>query len=507
MRSTAAVFLASLIFLGWGAGSAGIATAYLDPLAHVMAQDEAVYGASSLEMARHGGWITPRFLGRHALYKPPLLYWLEALSAKLLGPSALALRLPSILAGAATVALVFHCLGAAFPAEAALAGALLLLSSHLFFIPSRTGLTDALLTFEIALAMAALWHDPRLDSRSSRLVFGVATGAAIMTKAAAGLLPLVILAIAGISLIRLAQVSAIALAIALPWHLWQLYEHPRWFWAEYILGEHVTWGLSAPQQTTQESQLGFYAKRIVALDPVLLLAAVVGAVRTRRRLALSWIAVVLLTAVAWRYRNVTYLAPMLPAMAMLSATAIPKRYARLALAVATGVFLVKLSFPHAAWGLPVAPESVNPAQAALDAYATRHRGNDLIIVEPDDQFYAADLDLPRLRYLWLDPATNHPQLPLDFEYLGITVSASDYARLDQLLPIFRDRLRQWNLDSTGPVATVILARTPEEISGLIASNPQSDFYVSSSMTSPAHDSWRPSGTRVFLLSREVIQRP
>src|SRR5579862_1598239 len=144
MRETAAIFLASLLVLAWGASAPGIATAYVDPLAHIQAQDEALYGSSSLEMARHGGWMTPHFLGRYALYKPPLLYWLSALSAKIVGPGALALRIPSILAGAATVAIVFSWIRAALPIFAALSGALLLLSSHLFFVLSRTGLTDAL---------------------------------------------------------------------------------------------------------------------------------------------------------------------------------------------------------------------------------------------------------------------------------------------------------------------------------------------------------------------------
>src|ERR1700683_2398014 len=116
----AAVFCASLLLLGFGAGKAGIATAYVDPVAKIQAQDEATYAASSLRMAVHGGWMTPRFLGRYALYKPPLLYWLAASSVKVLGNRALALRAPSVLAGAATVALVFHWLIAAMPFEAAL---------------------------------------------------------------------------------------------------------------------------------------------------------------------------------------------------------------------------------------------------------------------------------------------------------------------------------------------------------------------------------------------------
>ncbi len=109
---TAAVFAASLLALGWNAGAPGFATAYVDPIAPMQAQDEAVYASSSFFMAAQGDWMTPRYLGRYALYKPPLYYWLSDMCVKILGRTALAIRIPSILAGAATVALIFWTLRA-----------------------------------------------------------------------------------------------------------------------------------------------------------------------------------------------------------------------------------------------------------------------------------------------------------------------------------------------------------------------------------------------------------
>ena len=496
MRQTGAVFFASLLILSWRAATPGMATAYVDPVAHIQAQDEAVYASSSFQMVRHGDWLTPRFLGRYALYKPPLLYWLSAINAEIVGTNAWAVRIPSIFAGAATVALVFAWLRVTMPLASALAGALLLLSSHLFFVLSRTGLMDALLIFEITLAMYAVARDARLDAPASRWIFGIATGAAIMTKAIAGLLPVVILVLAGVSFLRLAQVCAIAAGVALPWHLAQFYLHPRWFWAEYIIGEHLTWGLSAPEQSTVDSQIAYYGKRIFTLDPALIAAAIVAAFRTRSRLLIAWIGVVLLSVLAWTYRNTSYLAPIYPALAIYAALAIPKQKARLALAFAGAIFFVKILIPHQPFGIPFVAESTNPSHAQLDAYAALRRGNDLIVVEPDDQFYSADLDLPKVRYLWLSAAPKRTQAPLDFEYLGITMTASDFARLDHLRPILAQRLREWNLDSGDPIASVIFAQTEDEVRALIAANPQADFYVPDSIE-----------RRKFVLSREVVQRP
>lgn len=525
-RLAVAVFLGSLGILGFQAATPDIATSYVDPVAKIQAQDEAVYGSTSFNMAEHGDWLTPRFLGRYALYKPPLLYWLSAASAELMGKRPIALRFPSLLAGAATVALVFRWLVlAGLPITGALAGAVLLLSSHLFFVLSRTGLTDALLTFEIAAAMMALGRDPRLKSDASLWIFSIATGAALMTKGLAGLLPLAVLAIfSAISrerppLGRIGAAVALALLLAAPWHLYQLAVHPKWFWTEYVLTEQGAWAFSAPGQTTQESHFGFYLKRLIFLDPVLLAAAVFALTRSRPRLLLAWIVAIAAAVLAFQYRNVAYLMPALPALAVLAAGAIPKQFSLGALTLSIALLATKAAFPAQPWGIPLAPESVNPSHAMLDRYAGLNRGNSLILVDPDDQFYSACLDLPRVRYLFLDPSGNRPKLPLDFEALGIVVTAADFNRLPELQADYEKRLRDWGLDAGNPIATTILARTPDEVAALIQSHPEADFFASEAWGAADqghHDIARfkarpgapPNGpAREFLLSREVIQRP
>src|SRR5579871_1194621 len=223
-----AIFLASLILLGWNAGSAGVATSYVDPIGKVQAQDEATYGASSVHIAHHGSWLTPWFLNRLALYKPPTLYWLSGILIKSGMPIAWGFRAPSILAGALTATLVFIWLRRAASRGAALTGTILLLSSHLFFVMSRVGLMDALLACEITLAMYALYRDPALESRRWLWTFGVASGLAIMTKSTAGLFPILIwFAFCAVqpkrpNLARVLQALLIVFAVAFPWHLYQL---------------------------------------------------------------------------------------------------------------------------------------------------------------------------------------------------------------------------------------------------------------------------------------------
>ncbi|MBI4386844.1 MAG: hypothetical protein HY551_05630, partial [Elusimicrobia bacterium] len=56
--------------------------------------DDARYAEVPREMAQSGDWITPRLNYMDYIEKPPLIYWLGALSYKALGVSEAAGRLP-----------------------------------------------------------------------------------------------------------------------------------------------------------------------------------------------------------------------------------------------------------------------------------------------------------------------------------------------------------------------------------------------------------------------------
>src|SRR3954454_24726574 len=85
-RAFCAVALLALACLLPRAARVGLAGDYVDPIGRVTAQDEALYAHSAIAMAKPGGdWLTPRFMGRFALYKPPMLLWTAALSARVFG--------------------------------------------------------------------------------------------------------------------------------------------------------------------------------------------------------------------------------------------------------------------------------------------------------------------------------------------------------------------------------------------------------------------------------------
>src|SRR5439155_12402372 len=111
---------------------------------------------------------------------------------------------------------------------------------------------------------------------------------------------------------RVLGVMVAAGAMVMPWCLYQLAMHPRWFWSEFVLSEILTYGVSSPIQTTQENQVLFYLKRFFAMNPILAILSVPAlwhSWRRRELVLLAWLIVVFGTAFLWSYRNITYLAP------------------------------------------------------------------------------------------------------------------------------------------------------------------------------------------------------
>ncbi len=496
MRAATVVFLLATLALGFQLDRTGIATGFVDPIGRVGAQDEAVYAHTAIRMAQTGQWLTPSFLGRHALYKPPLLYWLSGLSVRLFGVSPLSLRLPSLLAGALAAALLFAWLRPSTSLPAAAAASILLVSSPIFHRVSRMCLTDALLALGLIGALCAVARDPRLARRRSLWTFSACSAAAILVKGVAGLLPLLILALFAVlnrrgerpDAQRIAQAVLLTAALAAPWFLWQLAVHPRWFWAEFVQSEILTFGLASPYQTSAESHPLFYLRRLFLTDPLLCLlalAAIAGfrGAALQPALLLSWIVATATAMLLFQYRNASYLSLLLPALALAAASGpfFSQRRAAVA-ALALGlVFFVKAAFPLRPWGLDFRTGATVQAAPLLDAYARMQRPNELILVSPDDEFYSAVLPLPHVRYCFMDPREHLPTHGLDLRYLGIHVTAAQFVELERWRPVFRQRLRAWNLDSDEPLASVIAARSTAELASVIAASPHSDFFLPASL--------------------------
>jgi hypothetical protein len=490
-----------LAILGWGAGKTTIAGPFSDPISGFRAQDETMYASSALDLVAHDGWLTPRVLGRYLLVKPPLLIWLAGFSLKMMGQSSLALRLPVLLAAVfATVLLIFWSRSRHSRWIAFLTG-FLLVANPLWHILSRVCYTDMLLVAAMGAALFTLLRDPALAGRKSLWIFAAAICAGVMAKNVAGLLPLLILLLSSLPAVpgqrpkiaRLVQLAGAIALLAAPWHLYQLAVHPQWFWTDYVQIQLLQFGLKPPAQTSAEGPVWFYARRLFLMDPllcVLALAAVPALVRDLRQrkteaiLLLCWLLVCAAALLAFRYRNLPYLVYAIAPLALIAAIYSPLasiRYRALFAGLLAAVFCVKIAMAEQPWGLAYGTERPIPSAAALRHYAEQGRPNELIAVAPDDEFYAAVLPLPRVRYCYVDPDGVVRRYAPHYADLGITLSVAEFNDLDRRMAQFRDRLRAWGLDSAAPIGTTIAARSTAEVMEMIEKHPHSDFYLPGDM--------------------------
>ena len=499
--------------------------AYQDRVSGIRSQDEATYSRAAIEMVAGGDWLTPHVLQRFFLYKPPLLYWLSALSVECLGLSRLSLRLPSVLAGAVAIALVFAWCRRLRGWPMALAGALLMLSNSVWQTMSRLALMDVLVASCITLALFFVLRDPQLMTRTSVLGFGCATGAAILAKSVAGLIP--ILALAAFALLagagkrpplrRVILTLCVTAAVAAPWHLYQLAAHRTWFLAEYVGAQLLGFG-AHPPVASQENALWFYARRLFATDPVLVilfLLAIPGLVVAVRRghahgvLLGSWLTVTILAVTAFQSRNFLYAVLLIPPLCLIAAgyAAIPPRYERLLLIALVGIGVAKV-YANAPWDLAFQRIAPLPSQLNLRSYAERGRSNELILVEPDDEFYAMLLPIHGVRYCWTGQVDAVKRYAPHLFELGITMPSAQFIDLARVEPQYGAALRRWGLASSDALATSIVASSPADVLAVVQSRPASDFYMPRALAEANRDriaathSIEPAlAGRVFLLAK------
>ncbi|HLI48015.1 MAG TPA: glycosyltransferase family 39 protein, partial [Chthonomonas sp.] len=174
--------------------------------------DEGLYVACARQMVLHGDWITPRLNSHPPLNpsafttpffeKPILVYWLGALSMRLVGLTPFAARLPSAIASLLTTLLVWWFAKIAFGRRAAAWAALTYMLAPLTLLDARQLTTDALLTFWFTIMMLSAylcleppsWVTPKMRFGLA-MVFWTSLALSILTKGAAGALPLFILAL------------------------------------------------------------------------------------------------------------------------------------------------------------------------------------------------------------------------------------------------------------------------------------------------------------------------
>ena len=488
-----------LVVLGYGIQNPGLAGVLSDRVSGAHAQDETTYASSAVGVATGSGWMTPKVLGRFYLVKPPLLIWLSGLSPRTFGISRFSLRLPVLLAGALATLLLALWSARSYSRWTGAFTALLLVSDPLWQTFSRICYTDMLLVMATDGALYIFDRDPQLEQSRNIFLFGGFIAFGIMAKNVAGCLPLaVVLLYCAIVRTRpplrnLMKSGALAAVLVAPWHLYQVISHPRWFWTDYVQIQLLQFGVKPPVQISEDGPLWYYLKRLVLTDPLLVILSLIAlpflirAIRSGNRnaaLLLAWIAVAAGSLFLFRYRNVPYLLYAIPplcyACAAYALPRLPVRRSAITAALAI-IFCLRAVNASEPWGLPFGSGQTVTSAKWFRWYAVQQRPNELIAIDPDDEYYATALRLPRIRYCYLDPGRVVQRYAPRYAFLGITVSAAQFDNLDNWIPQFRQRLLRWGLASTEPIATNISAPSVDDILRLVETHPESDFYVSTAL--------------------------
>jgi len=310
--------------------------------------DEARYAEIAREMLVRHDWTTPHLNFVKYLEKPPLVYWGTALSFAMFGIGELAARLPSVLAGLATLALCVWFAARTYGTATALLTLPILGLGPLFGFLAQILTLDMSLTFFMTAAMVAVWFgwssamatsgaEPPSARGWYRIAY-VATALAVLVKG-----PVAAVLVGGAALLFLTlhggwravrpaldwRGAALALLVLLPWHVLVSWRNPE-FVHFYVVEQHL-----ARYLWTREhgEPIWFFLPAIpVALgawglmllfDPPLLRAALAPRSWTpATRFLVIWAAVIVVFFSLSTSKLVTYVLPAIPPLAILTARTI-----------------------------------------------------------------------------------------------------------------------------------------------------------------------------------------
>jgi len=230
--------LRDLAFLGTIFGIAFFQVLGKFPL---MEPDEGRYSEIPREMLERGDFVTPMLNYVKYFEKPPLHYWLNAISMSIFGENEFAARFPGALCGLLTVLLTYHLGNKLFGRREGLLASVALGSAAGFLIQGRINLTDMTLTFCMTAAVGFFLLASRPDESRKGLyyyLFYVFAALAVLAKGLIGLvLPggiifLYLLCCRRWSVLkemRLLTGIPLFLLVAAPWFVLVIQRNPEFF--------------------------------------------------------------------------------------------------------------------------------------------------------------------------------------------------------------------------------------------------------------------------------------
>ena len=364
----------------------------------VIDQDDGLNAQVAVHMAEHRDWVTPYANGVRSLERPPLMFWVTAVSIKMFGATEFALRLPPALGVIALVWVVMLIARRAGDERAAIIAGLCTASCAGTYLFTRETVHDIWLVLFVTIAMYAFfeWYlDPR-RSMSRTLLFYAAVAGAVLCKSLIGIaFPVGIIALFYLlkrewpewRRLHVLPGACLFLVLAVPWHWLAAVRNPGFLWYFFVDEQFLRFlGMRELPVVWSVPLLLFWALIPVwffpwtAFLPAALMAWRKPADSVQRSLmllSLAWVAVILgFFSVSARLEH--YAFPVLPALSILVAVALSRpeesrsvQWAFRGLAILGGVVLaagigVGIWFVAAGHGFESAPAKTTGTAYASD---------------------------------------------------------------------------------------------------------------------------------------------
>ena len=311
----------------------------------IIIPDESRYAEIPREMIASGDWIVPTLNGLKYFEKPVLGYWMDAVSIKLFGENAFAVRFPSAAATGISAFMIFLLVrrftGEIFSATLA---AWIFLTSFEVYGVGTFNVLDSMLAMFITVSMTSFFFAHHAESSTKKkqgflLLFGVFCGLAFLTK---GFLAFAIPVVAIVPfmiwegrfkelfVVPWLPIAAAALVV-IPWAVMIHFKAPD-FWHFFIWNEHIKRFLSSGAQ--HHASFWYY----ILLFPAAALpwtfffpSAIIGLRKTGvktsiTRYAVCWFLLPFLFFSISKGKILTYILPCFPPFAMLMSTGLNKYF-------------------------------------------------------------------------------------------------------------------------------------------------------------------------------------
>lgn len=281
------------------------------------------------EMLKSGNWLLPTMNGEVYLAKPPLLYWLMALSCKLCKTQAeWAMRLPISLMAVTLAAFFLHRARRYLGLAPAVFGTAMLATSPDFIEYARSAQIEMPLALTCALNVFWFFDHLRTGQRRWLYLSFAALGCAILTKGPVALIffvpPALLFSLVSRDKAMLRALGSpkgwlIALAIALPWFLYILVGHSALL--DHVINEDIAGKIAgatrrSPLYTYPLSLAGAFAPWVLLLfyRPLSQVRRIWTSPEQRYFLIFAVVPVLILSLVSEKHGK--YLLPIFPALAL-----------------------------------------------------------------------------------------------------------------------------------------------------------------------------------------------